>query len=165
LHALQKKTTSDLEHELNEFSRKLHSKSENLVDSFELNKKKLSELQVSQSHLAERINLFDEMQHQHFEKSLDLITLLKKERDFAKKLILDIEGETLALRNTYSKKLLSLEQEKAQSKSESYEKFKKRLITQENELEKKSQTISALKDTIEQNERRIKKFESQLKKK
>ena len=53
---VSEKTPSDLEHELNEFSRKLHTKSQNLTDSFELNQKKLSELHVTQSHLAERIN-------------------------------------------------------------------------------------------------------------
>lgn len=162
---LAEDTPADIEHELNSFSRKLSTETKLLSDAFELNKKKLVEMELSQKQIEARMNMFEHVSQKHFEKALELITLLKKERDYSKKLVLDIEGETLSLRNTYSRKLLGLEEEKTRIKSEAFENFRKTLSKQENDLTDKTELIKSLRETVQNREQKIKKLEEQLKQK
>jgi len=161
---LSENTPSDLEHEVNEYARQLQTESKLLNDSFELNKRKLIEMELSHRRMEEKINSYDHIQQTHFERTLDLVTLLKKERDYAKKLVLDIEGETLALRNTYSQKLLGLEEEKTRVKSAAFENFRQKLSKFEEDLKDKTELISNLREKHQLKDVQIKKLTWQLNK-
>ncbi|MEK6942092.1 MAG: hypothetical protein AABW85_04520 [archaeon] len=155
-------TPADFEREVNEYTRKLHTESRILAEAFGLNKKKLSELEYSYRQLEAKIGTFDQIQSNHLEKTIDLVTSLKKERDYAKKLVMDIEGETMALRNSYTQKLLGLEQQISRAKSEAFENYRKTISKQENELKDKAELILSLRGAVKEREHKIKKLEERL---
>ena len=102
------------------------------------------------------------MQARHSEKTSELIAMLKKERDYAKKIVLDIEHETLQLRSTYSKELLNLEEEKARAKNDAYDKFREKSVRQDAELNEKKELIGHMREAVEAKEEKIRLLEGKV---
>jgi len=101
---------------------------------------------------AEFMELSDKMQEtesafaEFAEKASELIMLLKKERDFAKKTVLDIENEVLQLRAKYSSELLKLEESKAAARGEASADSRKIIEKMQEELEDKEDMLRHFKE-------------------
>ncbi|MEM4662672.1 MAG: hypothetical protein QXM75_01485 [Candidatus Diapherotrites archaeon] len=139
--SIEEKSAADLEQELSKIMLAFDKEKRKLEETFADYRNKIASLQSDFIQLAER---FKEAQR-HFElfceKSSELAYLLKKERDFAKKLVLDIEAEVLELRNMYSNELLRLEQAKAEAKEVTAREYEARIRALEDEIIAKEELL------------------------
>ncbi len=161
---LEEGTASDIENELNEIARQLESESTILKRNLSDYKKLVEAAISSQADLERKIDDVEELNSQHLAKTFELITLLKKERDYAKKIVMDIEHETLQLRSAYSKELLALEEEKEKARNRAYEKFKKQLVKLQGDLHEKNELITHFRTIIADKEKKVNVLKEKLEK-
>ncbi len=124
------------------------------------------------NHLAPLVALLAEMnqhldRHAHLarEQSVTQKSVLKKiakERDYAQRVLLDIEHETLQLRNRYSSELLNLHEHKAATQKQTEDKFTRHHETLSRNLAKQNELIAHLQKMLDERENRIAKLESDL---
>ncbi|MEM0360336.1 MAG: hypothetical protein QXK06_03305 [Candidatus Diapherotrites archaeon] len=146
-------SAAELEHELQsartEFERERASFN-SLVGNF---KSTVSGLQMSFLELADKMDEIEKLYKNFSEKSSELVMLLKKERDFAKKTLLDVENEVLQLRATYSREIMRFEEGKAAAREEAIQETKKLIDRLQNELEEKEQLIMEFKEIAKRKEK------------
>lgn len=159
---MEEGTSSDLEEELNELSRSIESENSVLLRAVEEQKKRLEEVNGFQLELESRIKKFEEFSAEHIAKTMEIITMLKKERDYAKKIVLEMEHETMQLRSSYSRELLAIEEEKMRAREVASQKFKKQITRLQKELAEKGELLQQFKKMVEDRERRIEKLEQKL---
>ena len=151
--------SATLEQEMNALARKLEVQQNDLEKSYFESEKGLESMQRSNIMLRKEVRGLQQLSSNYFSKNFELITLLKRERDYAKKIVLDIEHETLQLRSAYSKELLSLEETKATARREAEEKFLLRLKKVERENEQKQQLIEQLQTMLQDREKKLSELE------
>jgi DNA repair exonuclease SbcCD ATPase subunit len=159
---IQKENSIELEHQLNELSRKMEGKTSAAKKTLENSKTAFEQLEQKTTELNAEMNEMDEIQSQLTSKTFELITMLKKERDYAKKVLLEIEQETLQLRGTYSKELLNLQEEKMAYKNELENKYKTEIERLKKELKEKTEHIKNLQEAILQREKKINEIEEAM---
>ncbi|MFH1256858.1 MAG: hypothetical protein V1494_06230 [Candidatus Diapherotrites archaeon] len=162
LGRIEENTSNDLEHELNELSRKLEGQNVLFEKEMSAHEKQLNYLLSTQFELKRRQKIIDELLMRQLEKSSILITSLKKERDYAKKIVLDIEHETLQLRNSYSKQLLNLEQDKLKAKKQVREQLGKTTSRLQKELRDKHDLLHHFRSIAEEKDESIRKLNAVL---
>lgn len=120
---LEEETTADLEHELVEMGRRMALGADDLGKSIGFYKSQIEYIESNFAELKQKLDSLQEVFSAYSEKASELIKDLKKERDYAKKIVLDVEHETLHLRNTYSRELLGLQESKLAAKMEAEKRF------------------------------------------
>ncbi len=116
-------TVADMEHELIELGKKLFLNADDVGKTMNLHRSRLEQAESSYAELLQKLDGMQQAFSLHTQKSGDLVRALKKERDYAKKIVLDIENETLQLRNTYSREMLNLQESKLAAKKEAEQHF------------------------------------------
>jgi hypothetical protein len=121
--------------------------------------------QMQSSFLAakEKFSEVKEILDRHSSKNTELLKILKKERDYAKKILLDVENETMQLRNSYTKELLNLQEAKLAAKKEAEEKLGKKIVLLQKELAEKNDLLKRFKGIAEEKMEKEKKSEEQIK--
>lgn len=160
---LEEKSSNDLEKDTQVLSKKIEGEIRLLESSIEFIKKSLEQATHSYAVLKEKFGAVEGLLAELSEKNLELCTTLKKERDYAKRIVLDIEHETMRLRNNYSRQVLSLEEEKALAKKEAQENEQKKTTLIAKELREKDELIKNLKEIIHAKEKYVQKLEEQKK--
>ena len=155
----EKESSIENENELNEITRKLEVKTGLLKKQFEGAKEALTLAGKKVSELEERLAGVEELESQAMGKTFELMTMLKKERDYAKKMLIEIEHETIQLRNTYSRELLGLQEEKITLKNSIEERFMREISEMRRELSEKSKTISHLQEMVSNREKRLERID------
>jgi hypothetical protein len=148
-----------LEKEMNELARKLELEQSNLEKAYFESQKSLEAMQQSNIVLRQEVRRIQQAFANYLQKSFELITMLKKESDYAKKIVLDIEHETLQLRSSYTKELLSLEEAKIAAKREAEQKFSLRIKKLEQENEKNQKLLEQLQEMLVHREKKLEEFE------
>lgn len=120
---LEEETVADLEHELGDLGRRMALTGDELSRSIAFHKSQIEYIENSYNELKQKLESLEEIFTAYTEKSEDLIKNLKKERDYSKRIVLDVEHETLQLRNTYTSELLGMQQGKIAAKKEAEIKF------------------------------------------
>jgi len=131
----------------------------NQLNSFE---KEIEAFQMKYLGMKNALMRLEELNNSQEEKAAEIIKYLKKEKDYARKLVLEIENETIRLRSAYSKELLSLEEGKEIAKHEAYEKFKQQLLKFRKENDEKMLVINDLRKIIKSKEDKIKLLSKKL---
>ncbi|MCX6802303.1 MAG: hypothetical protein NT067_04290 [Candidatus Diapherotrites archaeon] len=146
-------SAAELEHELqkagNAFERERASFGM-LLGNF---KSTVSGLQMSFLELADKMEEIEKLYSDFSEKSSELTMLLKKDRDFAKKTLLDVENEVLQLRATYSREIMRFEEGKAAARESAVADTKKSIERLQNELEEKEELIMQFRDIAQRKEK------------
>ncbi len=155
LGLVEKESSIEIEHELNEVSRKLEAKTALMKKNFENTKETFEQFQNQITETHERILNVEELGAQLTGKTFELITMLKKERDYVKKVLIEIEQDTLQLRNTYSKELLGLQEEKISIRNELEEKYDARINELKLDLKEKSQLLKHFQEISTNKEKKI----------
>ena len=110
---LKETTSADIEAQLKrmaiDFERK-KSDFERMKGGFE---KKVSMLEGSFKELSQQLGAMEDNFLEYHDKNDKLVLMLKRERDLAKKTLLEAETELSELRNRYSMEILTLDQQKA----------------------------------------------------
>lgn len=151
---LEKGTSAEIEGELNEVSRSIESKTALLRKAFDAAKMFNEQFQRQQAELEQRVLSVEDLQSQMTAKTFEALTMLKKERDYAKRMLIEIEQETIALRNTYSKELLGLQEEKLRLKNTIEEKHNRETSELRAELRHKNETIRHFQESISAKEKK-----------
>lgn len=152
---LQKESSIELEHDLNALARKIEAKTLGMKKTFTGAKTTFEIFQRQMAELESEINEVEEIQGQETGKTFELITMLKKERDYAKKVLMEIEQETLQLRSAYSKELLSLQEEKMHYKNTIEQKYTSEISNLKKELKDRAELIKSLQDSVVEKEKRV----------
>jgi len=143
---MEEVSASDLEDELSKTRLALEREKRKLEEIFSTYVTKISSLQSEFAQLADRLHEVQRYFDSFCDKSSELVLLLKKERDFAKKLVLDIEAEVLELRNTYSNELLKLEEAKMQARKQAERELEGRIKKLEEEIIAKEELLKHFRD-------------------
>lgn len=153
---------ADLEDELNKVRLALEREKKKLEDTFADYRAKIASLQAEFMNLADRIEEVQRYFDSFCEKSSELTLLLKKERDFAKKLVLDMEAEVLELRNTYSKELLKLEEAKFKARKDAERELMQRIRKLEDELLAKEELLKHFRDLAKSKDSEARELEERI---
>lgn len=153
-----------------EIEKELHETDKNLSESINETKKALKNhlaqinyVEGSFSALKNEVEKIEE-QHSFFtKKSLELIKDLKKERDFARKIALEVEQETITVRNSYTHQLLDFEKRKNELEEKIKQKYLKEIQNTKKELEEKSLALVNLMKLVEEQEKTIQKLKQNQK--
>jgi uncharacterized coiled-coil protein SlyX len=146
---------AELEEELQETNQKIAVQQRQIEESMKQHGQSTEKMSQSAEQLAREMASMQQLASNHFEQSQELLTRLKKERDFARQLALDTEMETLGLRSQYSRELLGMQEKIAVARLKTKQEFEQRIQKMENELEHKNQLISHFKETVNSQSRKI----------
>jgi len=161
---VQEQTSVDLEQDLSNLGMRMSAMANELRREISLHRKQVEYIENSYAELKERLDTVQEIFNDYIEKSLELITMLKKERDYAKKIVLDVEHETLQLRNSYTSEVLSLQENKLSAKKEVEEKFSKELDSLKKELKETKELLGSFKKIAEDKAAKERELEEKIKK-
>ncbi|HLC92950.1 MAG TPA: hypothetical protein VJH23_04530 [archaeon] len=151
----EKESSIEIENELNEITRKMEAKTALLKKQFEITKENFAQTEKKFSELQERLLGVEELESQATGRTFELMTMLKKERDYAKKMLIEIEHETIQLRNTYSKELLGMQEEKITLKNSLEDRYMREIDSLKREVADKSKTINHLQEMVTSREKRL----------
>ncbi|MFA5357575.1 MAG: hypothetical protein WC308_01500 [archaeon] len=153
---VQEKNVAETEAELSKLDKELDASVLEVSGALKTHFSQISFLEGSFAQLKEKISLIEGRHEKFSKKSLEVIKDLKKERDYAKTVAIDVENETLKLRAEYTKKILSIEEEKHAIKEKASENYLKELKSMRAELDDKAREIKKLHLLIEKQEEEIK---------
>ncbi len=111
-------TTADLEQQLAGLGKSMALSANELGKNISLHRSQIEHIESSYAGIKQKLDALEEQFSQYSEKASELIKLLKKERDYAKKVVLEIEHETLQLRTAYTQEMLNLQESKVAAKRE-----------------------------------------------
>ncbi len=137
----EEETVADLEQDLGVLGRKMTLSADELSKSISFHRSQIEYIQNSYAELKQKLDTLEETFFAYSEKSEELIKDLKKERDYAKKVVLDVEHETLKLRNTYTSELLSMQESKLGAKQAADKKYL-------GEMKKLQKEVSSQRDLV-----------------
>ncbi len=155
LGVIRDEVSADLEKDLLDLDRKMTTEKKEIESLWDHYRIKFTSLQQEFLNLRERLQLLSGTFEDYVDKTGELIALLKKERDYAKKTVLEMENDILRLRNKYSIELLGLEESKAAERKKAEEKLGKHVRKLEKDIESKDKIIEHLKEIIKQREKEI----------
>ena len=160
---VQEQTSVDIEQDLSELSMRMAANANELSKEISLHKNQLEFIENSYASLKQRLDSMQETFDNYVEKNIELISMLKKERDYAKKVVLDVEHETLQLRNTYTSEMLSLQENKLKAKKEAEDRFKKSIDVLKKEIKEKDSLLSTFRNIAGDKANKESKFEERIK--
>ena len=124
---IEERNIAEIEREVNEVDKELATNVAELKNALKIHLSQMEYLEGSFAQLKEKVESMEEMHYNFSRKALDLVKEMKKERDFAKKIALDIEQETMKLRGDYTNQLLGIEETKQAIKDRVRDRYEKEL--------------------------------------
>lgn len=157
---LQEENPADIEKELHELSKKLESRLGEMRQTYSLHEERIDKITGDFSNLKEKIKNSEEIFDRFAEKSEELIRILKKERDYAKKVVLETEGETGRVRHAYTKEILGLQEAKIRARQEAEEKYRKTIETLKKDVKEKDSLVKDFREMLSRRERKLEELEA-----
>lgn len=152
------KGIAEIESELHELDKKL---SESVLETKKSLKTHLAQINYVEGSFIGLKTKVEEIENMHAgfaHKSIEMIKELKKERDFAKTLALEIEQETLHTRSEYTRQLIGLEEKKQNIEEHLKEKYERELASLKRQIDEKNISLKHATRLCEQLEEEIKKL-------
>ncbi len=157
-----KYSLTEMENDLQELLQRFAIEKHGLYDHLEQGKKKLDEYSTHHMHLDHKAKKMEQMVHELQKKHIGIATVLKKERDFARKLAMDLESETANTRALYSKELLNLDEKKHALKQEIEEKHRQKISLLEKKVREQEGIIRELDAIAREKERQVARLAEKL---
>ena len=136
---IEEKNIAEIEREVNEIDKHLAMQVAEMKNALKIHLAQIEYLEGSFAQLREKAQNTEELQYTFSKKSLDLLKEMKKERDYAKKVALDVEQETMKMRGDYTRQLLGLEDAKQDMKQKIKERYDNEIRELKEENEKLKQ--------------------------
>ena len=155
---ISEKGIAEIEVELNEMDKKLSETVSETKKALKTHFAQITYVEGSFTQLKNRVEEIENMHASFTKKSINLIKELKKERDFAKTLALEIEQETLHTRSEYTKKVLEMDEKKQNIEERMKEKYEKELASIKKQFEEKSIALKHSQKIIDHQEEELKKI-------
>jgi chromosome segregation ATPase len=157
---IPEKSIAEVEMELNDLDKRMSEAVSETKKSLSSHMAQISYVEGSFGHLKGRIDEIEGMHTNFTKKSIELIKELKKERDYAKTLALEIEKETIDTRNHYTKQILELEEKKQAIEEKAFEKYESEVKALKRALEEKTSSLNNSHKVIDQLESELKKHKN-----
>ncbi|MEK6902095.1 MAG: hypothetical protein AABX02_00710 [archaeon] len=151
----EKFSLTEMENDLQELLQQFAIEKHAVLDHLTEGKKKLDEYTNHHMHLENKTKKLEHLVHELTKKHVTIASVLKKERDFARKLTLEMESETASMRALYSKELLSLEDTKYGHKKETEERSLHKMALLEKRTTEQEALIKELDSLVREKERQI----------
>jgi len=158
------KSIAEIELELNELDKKMSTAVYETKKSLSSHMAQISYVEGSFGHLKGRIDEIEEMHTIFTKKSIELIKELKKERDYAKTLALEIEKETIDTRSHYTKQIIGLEEKTQAIEEKVKEKYESEIRSIKRALEEKNTSLNNSNKIIDHLESELKKHKNRQEK-
>lgn len=152
---IHEESPADIEKEVHELAKKLERNLEQMKNNYSSYDDKLENMTHNFSLLKEKIKSFEEMFDQFSEKSEELARILKKERDYAKKIVLEADGETGRIRRSYTKELLDMQKEKVRAREDAELKYKKQIAEIKKDISEKDKMLKEFTEMLSRREHKI----------
>lgn len=165
LGRLMKVDVSEMERELIELDKKFHLERNGFEQTVKGFRGQMDEMMEKQAIMENSFNKVEHFMQLSSHKNLELVKELKKERDYAKKLALEIGKETEGLRTKYSHELLNFEEGKMKVKAQERQKVEGEISELKEQLKEKREMLQHFQKIAQDQERRISKMEDELKQK
>jgi hypothetical protein len=149
------KSIAEIETELNSLDKQLAESVIETKKSLKAHFAQITYLEGSFAHLNKRVEEIERMHTTFTNKSIEVIKELKKERDYAKTLALEIEQETIKTRGEYTKQILEIEDKKNVIEEKIKEKYEKEIKELKKHAEEKTINLKNSHKLIEQLETEI----------
>ena len=162
--AQQERALADIERELHETDKALNKAVSETGAALKTHLAQINYVEGSFAHLKQKVSQIEGMHASFTKKSLDLISELKKERDYARMLALEIEQETLKARSDYMKQMLEMEEKKREAEENASRKYEARMKELSKDLEERSATMKSLNKLVAEQENEIRRLRQQEKK-
>jgi hypothetical protein len=150
------KSVAEMEQELHEMDKRLSESVASTKKSLKTHLAQINYVEGSFAELSKQVEDIEAVHAGFVEKSVELLRELKKETDFARKLALEIEHETMEKRSAYTKELLSLEEKKVAIEEKLKEKYEKDVLEMKKQLEEKNIALKNAHKLIERLEDEVK---------
>ncbi|MBM3282008.1 MAG: hypothetical protein FJY86_01545 [Candidatus Diapherotrites archaeon] len=151
----EKYSLTEMENDLQDLLQRFAIEKHALYDHLEQGKKKLDEYSTHHMHLDHKTKKLEQMVNELQKKHVGISTVLKKERDYARKLALDLEGEAASIRATYAKELLTLDEKKHALRQEVEEKHAQKIALLEKKVREQEHIIRELDAIAREKEREV----------
>ncbi|MFA5763274.1 MAG: hypothetical protein WC915_00505 [archaeon] len=152
----EEKTIAEVEEELHSKDKFLDAAVKDARKSLATHLAQINYVEGSFLDLEKKVRLVEEIHTNFANKTLELIKELKKERDYARKMALEIEDETIKVRNEHTNQIMSLEEKKTEIKELVEKRFKREIDRLRREIEDKHIALTNMQKLIENQEKEIK---------
>ncbi len=153
---VSEKSVAETEMELQELDKKLSEAINETKKSLKTHFAQISYVEGSFIQLKKEVEELEDSHATFANKAIDLIKELKKERDFARTIALEIEQETITKRSEYTKELIGLEEKKTEIEEKIKNRYEKELNAMKKGLEEKNLALKNAQKLIEQLDSEIK---------
>ncbi|MCX6800659.1 MAG: hypothetical protein NTZ73_00530 [Candidatus Diapherotrites archaeon] len=153
---VQEKNIAETESEFAKMDKDLNAAVLEVNNSLKIHFSQMAYVEGSFAQLKEKVGMIEAKYENFSKKALEVIKELKKERDYAKTVALDVESETLKMRGEYTKRIISMEEDKQALKEKVAEKYSKEISRLKKDLDERAQTIRKMNLLIEKQEEEIK---------
>ncbi|MFH1239624.1 MAG: hypothetical protein V1672_00220 [Candidatus Diapherotrites archaeon] len=160
---IHEESPADIEKEVHELAKKLEINLEQMKNNYSSYGDRLESMAHNFSLLKEKIKAVEEMFDQFSEKSEELTRILKKERDYAKKIVLEADGETGRVRRSYTQELLGMQKEKVKVREDSELKYRKQIDEIKKDISEKDKMLKEFTDMLSRREHKIDELEERNK--
>ncbi|MFH1751902.1 MAG: hypothetical protein ABH821_03110 [archaeon] len=135
----------DLEHDLHKIRENIAGTQTILTEKLSHHNRALEDSFNAFNRFKKDLNDINQFYSEFLGKTNDLVLLLKKERDYARRIVLQSEFELTQLKNTYSRKLLDLEKDKSSYRQDLTQDFNSKLRKVERELKETKDNLEHFK--------------------
>ncbi len=153
---VSEKSVVETEVELNELDKKLSEAVNETKKSLKTHFAQISYVEGSFTQLKKQVEELEDNHTTFAQKSIELIKELKKERDFARTIALEVEQDTIHKRSEYTKELMGLEEKKVEIEEKIKSRYEKELNAMKKGLDEKNVSLKNAQKLIEQLEDEIK---------
>ncbi|MDD5162959.1 MAG: hypothetical protein PHD95_02010 [Candidatus ainarchaeum sp.] len=160
---IEENTSVDLETDISALEKTIATNNSVFEQHISSMARQVEQMQGSFLAAKERFSGVKEILDRYSSKNTELLKILKKERDYSKKILLDVENETMQLRNSYTRELLNLQEAKLAAKKEAEEKLGKKIAFLQKELAEKNDLMKRFRAIAEDKIEKEKKSEEQIK--
>jgi len=160
--SLGEKTVAETEKEFNETIRKIETEAELIEKNFEDFRKKMDSINSEFNALRLKSKVLENLSTAVSEKGIELISMLKIERDNAKQMLMEIESDSLSLRSQYSRELLNLTETKINAKKEIEAELREKMSMEKDSIKEKSKLLEQFETIVDDRNKRISDLEREL---
>ncbi len=151
-------TSVELEEAVQSYAGRIGGSTAKLHESLVQTAKKIEDAQKAHAETSQRANALEHILQGYTPKTAELAALLKKEKEQMQKTFTDMNAETARLRAMYSKKIMDLEEDKANAMKEARQRFEEKHREVMLELKQKDEFLGHSKQVVEEKEARIRKL-------
>ena len=150
--ALAEESTAELERELSDLNARLQTEKALLGKDLESFNREINSLLDRQLEFDRKMGSLSDIYSEYSRKSAELASLLKREKDLAKKILIETDGDTAHLRALYSKELLRMDEAKLLARKEGREESQKELEKLRRDAKDREEMLARFREMVHERE-------------